>query len=110
MISIKNHLSTANVDSLDRTSRCRGTGLRTTLHWRRTAPRLPAMFKLSQETIAIVTVGLALAGLDVTSDNGNPVRDAGHAHRSPRRPRRSARRGRSRMNVHQVLAGARGAR
>ena len=31
------------------------------------------MFKLSQETIAIVTVGLALAGLDVTSDNG--IRD-----------------------------------
>ena len=27
------------------------------------------MFKLSQETVAIVTVGLALAGLDVTSDN-----------------------------------------
>ena len=27
------------------------------------------MFKLGQETIAIVTVGLALAGLDVTSDN-----------------------------------------
>ena len=27
------------------------------------------MFKLSQETIAIVTVGLALAGLDITSDN-----------------------------------------
>ena len=27
------------------------------------------MFKLVQETIAIVTVGLALAGLDVTSDN-----------------------------------------
>ena len=31
------------------------------------------MFKLSQETIAIVTVGLALAGLDITSDNG--IRD-----------------------------------
>ena len=28
------------------------------------------MFRLSQETIAIVTVGLALAGLDITSDNG----------------------------------------
>ena len=28
------------------------------------------MFRLGQETIAIVTVGLALAGLDVTSDNG----------------------------------------
>ena len=28
------------------------------------------MFKLSQETIAIVTVGLALAGLDITSYNG----------------------------------------
>ena len=27
------------------------------------------MFKLSQETIAIVTVGLALAGLDITSDS-----------------------------------------
>ena len=27
------------------------------------------MFKLTQETIAIVTVGLALAGLDVTSDH-----------------------------------------
>ena len=27
------------------------------------------MFKLNQETIAIVTVGLALAGLDITSDN-----------------------------------------
>ena len=27
------------------------------------------MFRLSQETVAIVTVGLALAGLDVTSDN-----------------------------------------
>ena len=27
------------------------------------------MFELSQETIAIVTVGLALAGLVVTSDN-----------------------------------------
>ena len=26
------------------------------------------MFKLSQETIAIVTVGLALAGLEITSD------------------------------------------
>ena len=28
------------------------------------------MFELSQETIAIVTVGLALAGLDVTSTHG----------------------------------------
>ena len=28
------------------------------------------MFELSQETIAIVTVGLALAGLDITSYNG----------------------------------------
>ena len=28
------------------------------------------MFRLSQGTIAIVTVGLALAGLDITSDNG----------------------------------------
>ena len=27
------------------------------------------MFRLGQEAIAIVTVGLALAGLDVTSDN-----------------------------------------
>ena len=31
------------------------------------------MFKLNQETIAIVTVGLALAGLDITSDNS--IRD-----------------------------------
>ena len=38
------------------------------------------MFRLSQETIAIVTVGLALAGLGITSDNG--IRDEIQAVRS----------------------------
>ena len=44
------------------------------------------MFELSQETIAIVTVGIALAGLDITSDNSirdeiQTVRDEGRANR-----------------------------
>ena len=38
------------------------------------------MFRLSQETIAIVTVGLALAGLDVTGNNG--IREEIHAVRA----------------------------
>ena len=46
------------------------------------------MFKLSRETIAIVTVGLALAGLDVTSDNS--IRSEMQAMRAEARADREA--------------------
>ena len=46
------------------------------------------MFKLNQETIAIVTVGLALAGLDVTSDNS--IREVIRAVRAEARADREA--------------------
>ena len=46
------------------------------------------MFKLNQETIAIVTVGLALAGLDVTSDNS--IREEIRAVRTEARADREA--------------------
>ena len=46
------------------------------------------MFKLNQETIAIVTVGLALAGLDVTSDNS--IREEIRAVRAEARADREA--------------------
>ena len=46
------------------------------------------MFRLSQETIAIVTVGLALAGLDITSDNS--IRSEMQAMRAEARADREA--------------------
>ena len=46
------------------------------------------MFRLSLETIAIVTVGLALAGLDITSDNG--IRSEMQAMRAEARADREA--------------------
>ena len=46
------------------------------------------MFELSQETIAIVTVGLALAGLDVTSTHG--IRAEARADRAEARADREA--------------------
>ena len=46
------------------------------------------MFKLNQETIAIVTVGLALAGLDITSDNS--IREEIRAVRAEARADREA--------------------
>ena len=46
------------------------------------------MFRLSQETIAIVGVGLALAGLGITSDNG--IRSEMQAMRAEARADREA--------------------
>ena len=46
------------------------------------------MFRLSQETIAIVTVGLALAGLGITSDIG--IRNEMQAMRAEARADREA--------------------
>ena len=54
------------------------------------------MFRLSQETIAIVTVGLALAGLDVTSDNG--IRSEMQAMRAEARADREALRAEARAD------------
>ena len=54
------------------------------------------MFELSQETIAIVTVGLALAGLDVTSTHG--IRAETRADRAEVRADREAMRAEARAD------------
>ena len=63
------------------------------------------MFKLNQETIAIVTVGLALAGLVVTGDNG--IRTEIRAVRTEARAEREALRAEARTDRAALRAEAR---
>ena len=63
------------------------------------------MFRLSQETIAIVTVGLALAGLDVTSDNS--IRSEMQAFRTEARADREAIRAEARADREAIRTEAR---
>ena len=63
------------------------------------------MFRLSQGTIAIVTVGLALAGLDVTSDNS--IRSEMQAMRAEARADREAIRAEARTDREAMRAEAR---
>ena len=63
------------------------------------------MFRLSQETIAIVTVGLALAGLDITSDNG--IRSEMRAMRAEARADREALRAEAQSSREALRAEAR---
>ena len=63
------------------------------------------MFRLSQETIAIVTVGLALAGLDVTSDNS--IRSEMQAFRTEARADRETIRAEARADREAIRTEAR---
>ena len=63
---------------------------------------LRPMFKLSQETIAVVTVGLALAGLVVTGDNG--IRSEIRAVRTEARADREALRAEARADRAEARA------
>ena len=63
------------------------------------------MFKLNQETIAIVTVGLALAGLDITSDNS--IRDEIRAVRAEGRADRQTLRDEARADRDAIRTEAR---
>ena len=63
------------------------------------------MFKLSQETIAVVTVGLALAGLVVAGDNG--IRSEMQAMRAEARADREAIRAEARADREAIRAEAR---